>query len=578
MSEEKQSYSSEDVYKKFIEPKIWTQWYDEDVPKELEIPEVPLFKLLDDSATHYPDRVSLVFFDKKITYALLNEYTNRFSNALKEKWDFGKNDVVALFLPNSPQFVIAYYGSIKTGATVTPINPLYTSRELARQLKSSNAKVLITLDIFKDRVDEAVKETNIQGIVYTGIDDFLPGIKAFLYRLKEKKPKINFNGKTTVRFKEMIEEYSSSPPKASIDPKEDVVALMFTGGTTGTPKSAMLTHYNLVSNVYQIDSWLGYQRKAKDVMMGLLPWFHIYGQTAVLHTGLHRAATIIVLPRFQLEETLKAIVKYKANIFHAVPTIYSLIVNKPDIGKYDLRSIEACISGAAPLPVAVAEKFEKITGGKLREGYGLTETSPVTHVNPIYGKYKFGSIGVPVPNTYAAIAHPEEPIFLPPGETGELVISGPQVMKGYYNAEEENKRVFFEAFGKRWFRTGDMAKMDEEGYFYIIERKKDLIKYKGYSVYPREIEEVLYNHECIAEAAVVGVPDPNVGERIKAFVVIKNECKGKVNENDIIEYCKQNLAPFKVPKEVEFRDSLPKTTVGKILRRVLKEEEMQKMK
>ena len=572
----KPTMSSEEVFKKYIEPRVWTQWYDEDVPKEIEIPEIPLFKVLDETAEKFPDRPALIFFGRKVTYREFKEAADRLARALVEKWGIGKGDVVAIHLPNSPQFAIAYYGIIKTGATVTPINPLYTSREIAYQLNNSGARLLITLDLFKKNVDEALKEAKVDAVIYTGIDDYLPGLLAVLYRLKEKKPKIAYDGKYTFKFKELL-SYEPKPPSVDIDPKEDLVALMYTGGTTGVPKGAMLTHYNIVSNIYQIDAWLEPGRRGKDVLVGVLPWFHIYGQTTVLHNGVLRAATIIVYPRFDLEKILKDIPKYKANLFHGVPTIYSLIINHPKVHKYDLSSIEACVSGAAPLPVAVAEKFEKLTGGKLREGYGLTETSPVTHVNPIKGKFKRGSIGVPVPNTLAAIADPDEPRLLPPGEVGELVISGPQVMKGYHKMSEENEKVFFELYGRRWFRTGDMAYMDEEGYFFIVDRKKDLIKYKGYSVYPREIEEVLYRHECVAEAAVIGVPDPKVGERVKAFIVLKPECRGRVTEEDIIEYCRKNLAEYKVPRIVEFRDSLPKSGVGKILRRVLKEEELKKL-
>lgn len=566
---------SDTVFETYIKPRVWVKNYDPDVPPTIDIPEVPLYKLLDDSASSFPGHTALVFYKKRISYAELKDSTDRFANALAEKWGVGKGDVVSLYLPNTPQFAIAYYGALKAGATVNPINPLYTGEEVAFQLRTSKTRVLVALDIFKDKVDEALsKAENVESVVYTGVDDYLPSLLGFLYRLKTKKPKIPYDDNKTVRFKELLANHPPKPPLPPVEPKEDVAALMYTGGTTGRPKGAMLTHYNLVSNVHQIDAWLERGRKARDVLIGLLPWFHIYGQTAVLHTGLFRAGTIIVLPRFELKEVLDAIVKYKANMFHGVPTIYSLIVNYKDIQKYDLSSVEVCISGAAPLPKSVAERFEKLTGGRLREGYGLTETSPVTHVNPIKGKYKIGSIGVPVPNTYAAIADPVEPRLLPPGEVGELVVSGPQVMKGYYAGGDEN--VFFELYGMRWFRTGDMAKMDEEGYFYIVDRKKDLIKYKGYSVYPREIEEVLYKHECVAEAAVIGVPDPNVGERVKAFISLKPECRGRVTENDIIEYCKKHLAPYKVPKEIEFREQLPKSAVGKVLRRVLREEELSK--
>jgi len=477
-----------------------------------------------------------------------------------------------------PQFVITFYGTIKIGATATPMNPLYTAREVAHQIKDSGAKILVALDMFSEHVEEALKEVDIDAVIYTGIEDYLSTFKAWIYRTFMKKEKAPIDNTKRFRWRDVIKNVEASAPRPDIDPVNDTVALMYTGGTTGVPKGAELTHYNLVSNVLQIDAWLFRGRKKVDRYVGILPWYHIYGMTTVLHSAIYGAGTIIIFPRFDVKELLEGIQKYKANVFHGVPTIYSVLVNYPEITRYDLSSIEACVSGAGPLPVAVAKKFEELTKGRIREGYGLTETSPVTHVNPIYGKYKVGSIGLPIPNTLAAIADPDRPVFLPPGEVGELVISGPQVMKGYYNRPEENEKVFFEKYGRKWLRTGDIAKMDEEGYFYIVDRKKDLIKYKGYSVYPREIEEVLYEHEAIVEAAAIGVPDERVGERIKAFVVLKNEYRGKISADDIINWLKDKLAPYKLPKEIEFRDSLPKSAAGKILRRVLKEEEIKKIK
>ncbi|MET1128369.1 MAG: long-chain fatty acid--CoA ligase [Thermoproteota archaeon] len=570
--------SSEEVFRTYIEPRPWTKWYDEYVPKEVKIPEVPLFKFLDDAASRYAERTAFIFFGRKVSYREFKENADRIAKGLAEEFGVGRGDKVAVYLPNTPQFAMAYYGTLKAGAAVVPVNPLYKAGEVARLLVKARPKVVIALDLFAKTLEEAMKVSGHEpaGVIYTGVDDYLPAILAALYRLKERKPKIRYDSKKIWRFKDFVRAHAPSPPQVQVNPKEDLAALMFTGGTTGIPKGVMLTHYNLVSNVIQIDAWWKPGTKGSDVMVGVLPWFHIYGQTAVLNLGVYRAATIIVYPTFDLKRLLRDIEKYKPNIFHGVPTIYSRIVATPGIEKRNLGSIEVCISGAAPLPKAVAERFEQLTGARLREGYGLTETSPVTHVNPIYGRYKIGSIGVPVPNTLAAIADPEKPELLPPGKVGELVISGPQVMKGYYEMDEENKLVFFECCGLRWLRTGDMAYMDEEGYFYIVDRKKDTIKYKGITLFPREIEEVLYKHECVQDAAVVGIPDPYVGERPKAYIVLKPECRGKVTPEDIISYARQHLADFKVPKLVEFRDELPKSAVGKILRRVLREEELKK--
>ena len=565
-----------EVYRRFIETRIWARNYDEGVPLEVEVPEIPLYRLLGDSAERFPSRTAILFYGRRVGYGELWEAARRFAAALRRRWRVGRGDRVALLLPNSPQFAIAMYGSLYAGAIVTPVNPLYTGFELARQIRKSGARVLVALDMFEPKVREAVEKygAKLDAVIYTSIAEYLPRLLGLAYRLKTKAPRIRFDGERVVRMRELLRE-KPLETGAAVNPREDTAVLMFTGGTTGEPKGTMLTHYNIVANVVQIDAWWRRGTKAKDVMVGVLPWFHIYGQTAVLHTGFYRAATIIAYARFELERILRDIERHRPNVFHGVPTIYSKIVAMPGVEKYDLSSIEVCISGAGALPKAVAERFEKLTGAKLREGYGLTEASPVTHINPIYGKYKLGSIGVPIPSTLAAIADPEEPRLLPPGEVGELVVSGPQVMKGYID-EEANRKVFFECCGRRWLRTGDMAYMDEEGFFYIVDRKKDIIKYKGYSVYPREVEEVLYMHPCVADAAVIGVPDPRVGERVKAFVTLKPGCEGKVTPEDIIAFARERLAPYKVPKEVEIRRELPKSAVGKILRRVLREEELRK--
>lgn len=577
MNKENISNDDREIYEKWVESKPWLEFYAEETPKEVEIPEVPIYKFLDDAYSIAKDHPSMIFLGNKISYKVLHEDSERFGRVLAAKFKIEKSDKVAIYLPNCPQFAIAFYGTIKIGAIVTPMNPLYTAREVARQIKDSGAKIIVAFDMFSKHVEKVLEEVDVNAVIYTGIEDYLSPLKAWIYKTFMKKEKAPIDNIKRFKFKDLLKGIEPKAPRREINPKEDIATLMYTGGTTGVPKGAMLTHYNLVSNVVQIDAWLFRGRKKVDKYVGILPWYHIYGMTTVLHSAIYSAGTIIIFPRFDVKELLEGIQKYKPNVFHGVPTIYSVLVNYPEISKYDLSSIEACVSGAGPLPVAVAKKFEELTGGRIREGYGLTETSPVTHVNPIYGKYKFGSIGLPLPNTYAGIVDTEKPVFLPPGEVGELVISGPQVMKGYYNRPEENEKVFFEKYDRRWLRTGDIAKMDEEGYFYIVDRKKDLIKYKGYSVYPREIEEVLYQHEAVTEAAVIGVPDEKVGERIKAFIVLKSGYKGKVSETDIIEWLKDKLAPYKLPKEAEFRDTLPKSAAGKILRRVLKEEELKKL-
>jgi long-chain acyl-CoA synthetase len=557
----------------FILSKPWTKNYDEGVPSEINIPEKPLYSSIDDAANTYPEKTAIIFFDKKITYKQLKEMIDRFAHALQEH-GVKKGDVVAIMLPNTPQFVISYYAILKIGGIVTPLNPLYKSAEIKRQLLDSGAETIILLDLLYPEFEIIKNEVKMKNIIVTSIKDFLPPLLKMLYPLKYKTPKIKYEPNMH-KFMDLL-KYSPEYKPVNINPKEDLAALMYTGGTTGIPKGAMLTHYNLLSNAVQIKYWFK-PRIEPMVVLSVLPFFHIYGQTAAMNYVFVHMATMVILPRFDVKDMFKSINKYRVTVFHGVPTLYIQIINSPLVKKYKLDTIEACISGAAPLPIEVQKKFEELTGGKLREGYGLTETSPVTHVNPILGKFKVGSIGLPVPNTLAAIADPDNNVLLPPDSIGELVISGPQVMKGYYNMPEENTKAFFELGGFRWFRTGDIAKMDEEGYFYIVERKKDLIKYKGYSVYPREVEEVLYKHPAVKEAAVIGVPDPEVGEQIKAFVVLKDEFKGKVKEEEIIEFVKTQIAPYKYPRIVEFRDSLPKSAVGKILRKVLRDEEIKKI-
>jgi long-chain acyl-CoA synthetase len=555
--------------------KPWLKHYDPDVPEEIEIPEKPLYWILEEAARLFPRRTALYFYGYKMSYSELLESAERFAGYLKSE-GIGPGDVVALFLPNSPQFAIAYYGTLMAGATVSPMNVLYGPALIRHQLKDNGAKILVAIDMFKEKIDAGVPDS-VEEILWTGIQDYLPGIKSFLYKLKAKPPKIKEDGRNKL-FKKVLKSSERIKNKPEIDPKSHVAALMYTGGTTGVPKGARLSHYNLLANTMQVDAWYKKGVKGKDIFIGALPWFHIYGQTTVLNNGVFKAATIIVFARWDVEEVMKAIQKFKANIFHGVPLMYISVINHPKVKSFNLKSLEVCVSGAAPLPVAVREKFEKLTGAKLREGYGLTETSPVTHVNPIKGEARAGSIGLPIPNTIAAIADPAKPELLPQGEVGELVIHGPQVMLGYHNMPEENEKVFFECCGLRWLRTGDIARMDEDGYFYIVDRKKDIIKYKGYSLFPREIEEVLYKHECVKEAAVIGIPHPEYFEVPKAFIVLKDECKGKITEEEIKAWAKKQLGEVKYPRIIEFRDDLPKTAVGKILRRVLREEELKKLK
>ncbi len=549
----------------------WLKHYDPGVPADITHEPFPLFQMLEDAAAKHPDRVCTVFFNRERTYREINGLANEFAAFLKGL-GVGKGDRVALLLPNVPQFIYAYYGALKLGAIVVPCNPMYVERELAFQLKDSGARTIVTLDMFYPTVRAVREEAGLEHIIVTTVAEELSGVLKLLFplRMRLQGNAVKVPREEGVYFtSEVLKGIDPGPPEVEIDPLEDLALLQYTGGTTGTPKGAMLTHWNLAVNTIQSTLWMiADQPDGHERMLAVLPFFHVYGMTVVLNLGLYVAATVILLPRFEIEQVIATIQRHKPTLFPGAPTMYVGIINHPKARNYDLSSIKACISGSAPLPVEVQRRFEELTRGKLVEGYGLTEASPVTHCNPIYGKRVEGSIGLAFPSTYAKIVDLETgEKELPPGEIGELAVKGPQVMKGYWNRPEETEAVL----RGEWLLTGDIAKMDEEGWVYILDRKKDMIIAGGFNIYPREVEEVLYTHPKVQEAAVVGVPDEYRGETVKAYVVLKEGETATAEE--IISYCREHLARYKVPRLVEFRDELPKTFVGKVLRRVLAEEE-----
>ena len=554
--------------------KPWLKFYDKGVPATIKYPDKPLHWALEEAARKYPDNTATIFMGAKLTYRELNDLANRFAAALA---DLGvkKGDRVSIHLPNCPQFVIAYYGTLKAGAVVVPTNPLYVEREIEHQLNDSGAETIVTLTKFYPVVRRVKERTKLKNIIVTNIKEYFPSLLKLLFTLfKEKKeghrPPIP-KELGTYFFQDLMAKYPPTPPEVEVGP-EDLALLQYTGGTTGVPKGAMLTHKNMLANAIQVRHWLVDAREGEEVFLSVLPFFHVYGMTVSMNMPIYIGAAMVLLPQFKVKEVLEAINKYKPTLFPGVATMYVAINTYPEVSKYDISSIRACIAGAMPLPYEVWTKFEEITGGKLVEGYGLTEASPVTHCNPIYGLRK-PCIGLPFPDTEAKIVDLETgEKELPIGEIGELAVRGPQVMKGYWNMPEETKMVLKP---DGWLLTGDIAKMDEDGYFYIVDRKKDMILSGGYNIYPREIEEVLYAHPKVKEVAAVGVPDEYKGEVPKVFIVLK---EGETaTEEEIIAYCKENLAKYKIPKYVEFRKELPKTMVGKILRRVLAEEEKKKM-
>ncbi|WP_172368957.1 long-chain-fatty-acid--CoA ligase [Sporosarcina jiandibaonis] len=557
--------------------KPWLDLYPPEIPKTLEYEKIPLQEFLTRAGTKNPDKTAIHFLGKDISYKEFYDSALKFANYLRSI-GIEKGDRVAIMLPNCPQNAIAYFGILYCGGVIVQTNPLYTERELKYQMVDSGAKAIIALDILYPRVSNIVKETSLEHVIVTGIKDYLPFPKNLIYPFIQKREygllvKVEHRGINHL-YTEIMKIAKPNPIRTTFNFNEDVALLQYTGGTTGPPKGVMLTHKNLISNATMCQAWLYNTEEGEETVMGILPFFHVYGMTTVLVLTVMLSNKMVLLPKFDIDSALKTIDKLKPTLFPGAPTIYIGLLNHPDIAKYDLSSIKACISGSAALPVDVQAKFEKVTGGKLVEGYGLTETSPVSHANFVWaGKDERikGSVGVPWPDTDSCILGPESNEPLAPGEIGEIAVKGPQVMRGYWNKPEDTESTFRDG----WFLTGDLGYMDEEGYFYIVDRKKDMIIAGGFNIYPREIEEILYEHDAILECVVAGIPDPYRGETVKAYIVLKEGAS--VTEEELDNYCRSQLAAFKVPRSYEFRKELPKTAVGKILRRTLIEEEKSKL-
>lgn len=547
----------------------WLQHYPAEVPATASYPKHNIAQLLVNAAAKYPHHTAIRFLGKSICYYDLLDACYRFANALKT-FGINKGDRVAVMLPNCPQTVIAYYGALMAGAIVVQTNPLYVHRELEHQMIDSGAKLIVCLDLLIDRVLGVLPATKIQYVVVTSIKDYLPFPKNRLYPLKMKREgvwkTVHYNSQV-LSFIRLLKQASKTACMEMVDAEKDLALLQYTGGTTGPSKGAMLTHYNLTANTLQARLWCYQGKEARERYLAVLPFFHVFGMTILMNQSMMLAGTLILIPKFDVSMVLKAIVREKPTIFPGAPTMYNGILHHPKVQQYDLSSIEVCISGAAPLPLEVQERFERLTGGKLIEGYGLTEASPVTHCNNIWGSRKIGSIGIPIPDTLAKVVNPDTGEDVPIGEVGELIVQGPQVMKGYWGRSDQTE----EALREGWLYTGDMASMDDEGYFYIKDRKKDVIIAGGFNIFPREVEEVLYEHPSIQECAVAGVPDEYRGETVKAYIVLKPGTEATIEQLDA--WCRERLAAFKVPRIYEYRSELPKSMIGKVLRRKLIEEE-----
>jgi len=556
-----------------IESKVWHSHYPKEINPHIDYDVSALQDFLITNAKKFPDKKALHFMGKEMTFRDLHHQSCQMASYF-QSIGLEKGDRVAIMLPNCPQSVISYYGALMAGGVVVQTNPLYKDRELEFQLKDSGATFIVCLDILLPLVTKVRPNTSVEHTIVTGIKDYLPFPKNMIYPFVQKREykmvvKVEETNETHI-WKNIFDQSSTDYRKIVLDPKEDLALLQYTGGTTGFPKGVMLTHFNLVSNVHMCRQWLYKISYGEEAILGALPFFHVYGMTTVMNLSVMMASKMILVPKFNPGEILKTIEKQKPTLFPGAPTMYIGLLNHPNVNKFDLSSIKACISGSAPLPGEVQQEFEKITKGRLVEGYGLTETSPVTHANFVWTKRVEGSIGVPWPNTDCAVLDMETHEEVPVGEVGEIAVKGPQVMKGYWNNPEETENTFKNG----WLLTGDLGSMDEEGYFYVIDRKKDMILASGFNIYPREVEEILYEIEGIQEAAVVGKPDPYRGETVKAYIVLKED--SELTEKDINAYCREHLAAFKVPRLYEFRDELPKTTVGKILRRQLISEDNEK--
>jgi len=556
-----------------VRERPWLKHYEMGVPPVISLPSQPLHRFLESAARRHPRSTALIFFGHKMTYRELDDLANRFAIALR-KLGVEKGDRVMILLPNMPQCVISYYGALKAGAVVVLSNPLSGEEELARQVSDSGAETIVTMSRFYDQVRRVRDRTGLKHVIVTNIKEYFPLHQRLLFTLfreKEEGHRIEVGGEPHVHwFQDLLRRRPGLRLDAEVSPS-DLALIQYTGGTTAVPKGTMLTHRNLVANAVQVRHWIADAQEGKEIILGVLPFSHSYGMTVCMNLAVCLASAIVLLPTFVTKDVLKAIYKYKPTFFPGVPTMYTALNDYPGVRKYRVSSIRACISGAAPLPIEVQEAFEKLTKGKLVEGYGLTEASPVTHANPLHGLRKAGFIGVPVPSTEAKIIDLETGEDLPPGEIGELVVRGPQVMAGYWNMTEETVRVIRDG----WLRTGDVARVDEDGYLQIIDRKKDMILAGEYNVYPRDVEEVLYEHPKVLEAAVVGIPyehqEHAVRAFIKAFIVLKHG--EEATEEEIRRLCEERLDGYKIPQRIEFRAELPKSMVGKVLRRMLAEEE-----
>ncbi len=553
-----------------FEQKPWLKNYPDYAPKEIDWPKIPIWQILKDAAKDYPLKTALVFMGKELNYKEIDRLSDSFAFYLKKN-GFKKGDKLALLLPNCPQYIIAFWGGLKAGGIITAMNPLYSERELGDMLDDSEAKTIVVLDGLYPKLKNIQSQTKITKVILTSIADYFPTPLKIAFALKNLPKKLSqkkAKGEGISWFKESVKTSADFQPM-TIDPEKDLAVLQYTGGTTGKPKGVMLTHKNLVVNTIQLKYWFPME-KGEETIVGVIPFFHIGGTTVSLTWGTLWAAKLVIIPRFHTKPTLKAISQYQATAFVAVPAIYIALDKAMDKakGKYSIASLKLTGGGMAPFPKDLFETYKNKYGKRLVEGYGLTENAGVTfqNLNENSAEYRAGSIGFPFPGTEVKIVNPETNETVDVNQPGELCLKGPHISIGYFNRPEENQK----AFKDNWFYTGDMAQMDNDGYFYILGRKDDVIGVKGFKIYPREIENVLESSPLVSEAAVIGIPDYYAGEKIIAYVI--PEEGEKPNEEELMALCRQNLVDYKIPMAIKIKDNLPRSAARKILKYVLKQE------